>query len=160
MVKVLFVCMGNICRSPAAEGTMKSLIQKHNLSDHVYCESAGTSAHHVGQPADERMRTHALKRGLNLESLAQQFKYEHFMGFDYILTMDTANYKNVLRLDPEGQFTEKVIPFYKLCHKFSINEVPDPYYGGSSGFEAVLDIVEDGCRGFLDRFELLKYEGF
>jgi len=73
--------------------------------------------------------------------------------------MDHSNYKNVIRLDPEGQFTDKVVPFYKLCLKHAINEVPDPYYGGPSGFEDVLDIVEDGCRGFLDKIELIKYEG-
>jgi protein-tyrosine phosphatase len=156
VVKILFVCMGNICRSPAAEGALKSLIKQHNLQDKLYCESAGTSAYHVGQPADERMRIHAKKRGLLLDSKAQQFKYEHFQIFDYIITMDKVNYKNVLRLDPEGQYSKKVIPMSHLCHTITIDEVPDPYYGGDVGFEQVLDIVHDGCLGLLDRLKLLE----
>jgi protein-tyrosine phosphatase len=158
MVKVLFVCMGNICRSPAAEGTLKSLINKYNLHDKLYCESAGTSSYHVGNPADARMITHANRRDINLDSLAQQFVSEHFEKFDFIVTMDNANYKNVMRLDPSGQYKEKVIPMAHLCIEQSITEVPDPYYGGDSGFEDVLDIVLDGCRGLLDRLNLVKYD--
>ncbi len=155
MVKVLFVCMGNICRSPAAEGVMKSLIQKYNLTDKLYCESAGTSAYHVGDLPDERMRKHAQIRDLTLDSPAQLFTREHFEIFDYVVTMDHANYQNVLRLDPENLFTKKVIPMAHLCNTISIDEVPDPYYGGDAGFEFVLDIVEDGCRGLLDRLGLI-----
>lgn len=158
MVKVLFVCMGNICRSPAAEGVLQTLIRRHKLEDKVYCESAGTSAYHVGEPPDSRMKLHAERRGYKLESLAQQFQSEHFKGFDIIVTMDAVNLKNVLRLDPAGEFKHKVIPMAHLCHKISVSEVPDPYYGGEQGFEEVLDIVEDGCLGLLDRLELIKYE--
>ena len=154
MVKVLFVCMGNICRSPAAEGVLKSLIQKHGLHDQLYCESAGTSGYHVGETPDERMRQHAARRGHRLESLAQQFRSEHFEKFDLIITMDHANYRNVMRLDPSEQYKAKVIPMSHLCSEFSITEVPDPYYGGHDGFEEVLNIVEDGCRGLLDRLNL------
>jgi len=156
MVKILFVCMGNICRSPAAEGAMKALIQKHNLIDTVYCESAGTSGYHVGELPDERMRNHAKRRGLTLDSPAQQFEYSHFEKFDWIVTMDHANYKNVLRLDPEERFKSKVIPMAHLCTKISITEVPDPYYGGPEGFEEVLDIVEDGCWALLERLNLVR----
>lgn len=148
--------MGNICRSPAAEGAMHALIQKHNLSDKIYCESAGTSAHHVGELPDARMRKHAMKRDLSLDSIGQQFKYEHFAIFDYIITMDHSNYRNVLRLDPEQQYIKKVIPMAHLCTKISITEVPDPYFGGDEGFENVLDIVQDGCLGLLDRINLIK----
>ena len=143
--------MGNICRSPAAEGAMKALINKHGLQDKIYCESAGTSGHHVGDLPDSRMRAHAEKRGLKLDSLARQFISEDFHKFDYIITMDRANYKNVMRLDPEERFKEKVIPMAHLCSAMSITEVPDPYYGGPDGFDEVLDIVHDGCLGLLDR---------
>lgn len=156
MIKVLFVCMGNICRSPAAEGALNALLQHHNLQNKVYCESAGTSGHHSGSLPDERMRAHGQKRGLTLDSLARQFQYEDFQKFDYIITMDHSNYRNVLRLDSSGQFKEKVIPMAHLCSTLSITEVPDPYYGGDAGFEEVLDIVQDGCRGLLIRLELIK----
>jgi protein-tyrosine phosphatase len=155
MVKVLFVCMGNICRSPAAEGALKKLIQTHQLHDKIMCESAGTSGYHVGETPDERMRQHAARRDLVLDSLAQQFQYEHFKKFDYIITMDGSNFKNVMRLDPEGQFKSKVIPMSHLCIECSITDVPDPYYGGGAGFEEVLDIVQDGCLGLLERLNLL-----
>lgn len=156
MVKVLFVCMGNICRSPAAEGALKDLIDKHNLRDKLYCESAGTSGYHVGELPDERMRAHAKKRGLTLESLARQFTYDDFKKYDFIITMDRTNYKNVLRLDPEEQFKDKVIPMAHLCHEHDITDVPDPYYGGDEGFEEVLDIVQDGCRGLLIKLGLAQ----
>ena len=137
---------------------MKGLIAKYNLYDKIYCESAGTSSHHVGEMPDQRMVLHALRRGYELDSAAQQFVYDHFKKFDVIVTMDNTNYRNVLRLDPERQFADKVIPMAHLCNKLSITEVPDPYYGGESGFEHVLDIVEDGCRGLLDRLNILPYE--
>lgn len=114
MVKVLFVCLGNICRSPAAEGALKALIRTHGLEDKIYCESAGTSAH-VDEPADPRMQAHARKRNLSLDNFGQQFRYEHFEQFDYIITMDHSNFRNVKRLDPEGRFAKKVIPMSHFC---------------------------------------------
>src|SRR5262245_49365972 len=151
MVKVLFVCMGNICRSPAAEGVFKSMIKKHQLEDQIYCESAGTSGHHVGDLPDSRMREHAERRGYRLDSQARQFHPDDFVKFDLIVTMDPSNYRNVLRLDPSGLHKDKVIPMAKLCAQLDITEVPDPYYGGPEGFNEVLDIVEDGCLGLLER---------
>ena len=158
MVKILFVCLGNICRSPAAEGVMKHLLRRYDLEKKVYCESAGTSAYHCGELPDSRMRGHALRRGLTLDSLARQFEKDDFQKFDYIVTMDRSNYKNVMSLDPSHEFAEKVIPMAHLCHKMSITEVPDPYSGGPEGFEEVLDIVEDGCRGLLDKLGLVNYD--
>lgn len=152
MVKILFVCMGNICRSPAAEGAMKKWLQHYNLHDQFYCESAGTSAYHVGEMPDGRMQAFAKKRGLILDSPARQFQYEDFEKFDLIVTMDHSNYKNVLRLDPEGRHKDKVKPMSHFCETMSITEVPDPYYGGDAGFEEVLDIVLDGCLGILKRY--------
>ncbi len=149
MTKILFVCMGNICRSPAAEGVMKALVLEHNLADKIYCESAGTSGHHVGDEPDGRMKSHAEKRGVNLDSKAQQFVYEHFQKFDFIVTMDAANFKNVLRLDPAGEFKDKVVPMSHLCVRMSVNEVPDPYYGNLAGFERVLELCEAGAQGLL-----------
>lgn len=150
--------MGNICRSPAAEGILKNILKKHRLEDEVYVESAGTSGHHVGDPPDERMQAHAKKRNVNLESVAQRFHPDFFTKFDLIITMDRANHRHISALDIKGEFKNKIVPFANYCMQLSITEVPDPYYGGTEGFEEVLDICEDGCRGLLDRLEILKYE--
>ena len=137
---------------------MRSFIQKYNLTDKVECDSAGTSGYHVGDTPDDRMVAHAKKRGHVLDSLARQFDYEDFLNFDLIVTMDKSNYHGVSRFDLEGQFAEKVIPMANFCKKKKIDGVPDPYYGGSDGFETVMDIVEDGCRGILDHFQLVPYK--
>lgn len=153
MVKVLFVCLGNICRSPAAEGVMKALLKKEGLEHKVHVESAGTSGYHVGELPDERMRKHAARRGYDLSSTAQHFTPEFFEKFDYIITMDNSNYRNVLKLDPKGKYANKVIKMSHLCEEHSITEVPDPYYGGDQGFEYVLDLVEDGCSALIRRLK-------
>jgi protein-tyrosine phosphatase len=158
MIKVLFVCLGNICRSPAAEATLNHLAQKYNLQNKIIGESAGTSGHHAGDPADSRMRTHAQKREIEITTISRQFTEQDFKKYDFIITMDRSNYHNVMKLDPDQKFIDKVIPMSHLCQKNPITEVPDPYYGGDDGFEFVLDLVEDGCRGLLDRVNLKSYE--
>ena len=151
MKKLLFVCLGNICRSPAAEGVMKTLVAKNNLSDKIYIDSCGTSSNHEGEQADPRMRTHATQRGYNLESIARGFREKDFEEFDYILTMDDSNYSNILALDKSKEYGEKVIPMTKFCKNINAKDVPDPYYGGTDGFEHVLDILEDACENFLTK---------
>lgn len=145
-MKLLFVCLGNICRSPTAEGVMKSLCHKSSLKWEI--DSAGTSGHHVGEPADERMRSHALERGYNLESRSRKFDpHRDFEYFDRIIVMDELNLRDIKNLDSEGKYTDKIKLMTEYCSKFEASKVPDPYYGGSEGFELVLDIVEDACEG-------------
>lgn len=150
MVKVLFVCLGNICRSPAAEGAMKFLLEERGLIDQIYCDSAGTSAYHEGEPADIRMREAAMERGILLTSISRQLVESDFVDFDFILTMDKSNYGDVLAMDSKGTYRQKVLPFTQFCSLHQIDSVPDPYYGGVNGFGLVMDIAEDGCKGFLD----------
>lgn len=150
-IKVLFVCLGNICRSPAADGVLKALVERHGLSDKVEVDSAGTSAYHVGEPSDGRMRETALTRGYELNSISRQFVFEDFEYYNYIITMDDSNYENVLCMDKTGDFRHKVFKFVGFCLVHDVPKVPDPYYGGAQGFDFVMDIIEDGCQGLLQQ---------
>lgn len=154
MKKILFVCLGNICRSPAADGVMVHEVERLGIADQFEIDSAGTSAHHVGEPADRRMREHAHKRGIYLGSTSRAFHASSdFENFDLILAMDNSNYKNIVAMDPSGKYRDKVKMFCDFCHNRDETEVPDPYYGGAKGFEVVLDIVEDGVQGILKHYE-------
>lgn len=144
-MNVLFVCLGNICRSPAAEGIFRSKLKKHHLSHLVTCDSAGTSAFHAGEPADARMIEHARLRGYELTSLSRKLVPQDLETFDILLTMDISNLQNTLALDVNREFGHKVQPMVKYCRIHQIKEVPDPYYRGADGFEHVLDILEDAC---------------
>lgn len=144
-MKVLFVCLGNICRSPAAEGIFRSKIKQARLDHLISCESAGTSAYHEGEPADGRMRESAKERGYNLTSRARHLTPEDLVHFDLILTMDDSNYHNTLQLDPDGTYHQKVKQIVSYCKVHDVSEVPDPYYGGGDGFSLVMDILEDSC---------------
>ena len=146
--KVLFVCLGNICRSPAAEGVMKSIVKKNNYKKFIIVDSAGTIGYHAGEPPDKRMSLSAYKRGYNLDSTARKFNpKKDFIYFDYIVAMDNENYYTLLGLDKEGKYTNKIHKAVEFSSLKNFNEVPDPYYGGTSGFEIVLDILEDACLG-------------
>lgn len=146
ITKLLFVCLGNICRSPTAEGVMQSIVTKNGMANTIWCDSAGTAAYHVGEKADSRMRSHAAKRGYDLTSRARQFDAKvDFEKFDLILTMDEQNYRDILIQDPEARYSNKVHRMTDYCQKIQISEVPDPYYGGDQGFEFVIDILEDAC---------------
>lgn len=148
-MNVLFVCLGNICRSPAAEGVLLHLIQEKGLSNSFEVDSAGTSSVHSGERADPRMREHALKRGIELPSRARQFKREDFKHFDSIVVMDDSNYRNVVGLAENNTDNEKVIKMSSFCPLSGESEVPDPYYGGAAGFEKVLDMVTEGSENLL-----------
>lgn len=151
MKKVLFVCLGNICRSPSAEGVMNKLINNSGLHTRIKVDSAGISNSHVGEEPDVRSRYHALKRGILLTSIARQFNPEKdFEQFDYILAMDSMNLRDLQNLDLEKKYSNKLFLLTDFCKNKAYIEVPDPYYKGESGFELVLDILEDGCRGFLE----------
>ncbi|MEB3177144.1 MAG: low molecular weight protein-tyrosine-phosphatase [Synechococcus sp.] len=149
--RVLFVCLGNICRSPAAEGVFLDLLQRENLREQFEVDSAGTGHWHVGKRADSRMRAAAAQRGIELLSRARQIEPSDLEHFDWIITMDDSNLAAVRRLDPSGTYHAKIVPLTSHCSRFSSSEVPDPYYGGEQGFNHVLDLLEDACAGLLKR---------
>ena len=150
--RLLFVCLGNICRSPAAEGVFLHLIAQAGLEDRFVVDSAGTGGWHVGNPADRRMRAAAERRGIHLPSRARQIELADFSNFDRILTMDDDNLRAVRSLAGElGARSDLALvePMTSHCRRFGDKEVPDPYYGGEQGFEHVLDLLEDACSGLL-----------
>ena len=146
--KLLFVCLGNICRSAAAEGVAKHFLDTANNSD-VFVDSAGTYGGHAGNRADSRMRKAALKRGYDLLSISRKIVKADLDDFDDIVTMDNSNYDNVVTLSTSKN-RHKIHKMVDFCKNHNIEFVPDPYYGGEDGFELVLDILEDGCRNLLD----------
>jgi protein-tyrosine phosphatase len=148
--KLLFVCLGNICRSPSAENIMNHLIEKKGLGDRIICDSAGTSSYHIGSAPDRRMGVAAQKRGIELKGKARQFDREDFEKFDLILAMDRDNYRDILSLDRQGQYQDKVRLMCDFCTRHSLKEVPDPYYGGPEGFDQVIDLLMDACEGLLE----------
>lgn len=148
--KLLFVCLGNICRSPSAENIMNHLIEKAGLSDTIICDSAGTSAYHIGSAPDTRMSVAATKKGLKLMGHARRFQASDFERFDLILAMDRENYRDIIYYDGEGKYQDKVKMMCSFATKHSDREVPDPYYGGEAGFDYVIDLLLDACAGLLD----------
>ncbi len=149
-VSVLFVCMGNICRSPTAEGVFRKLVQDEGVEDWFLVDSAGTHAYHVDNPPDERAQRAALARGIDISQLrARQVDPEDLESFDHILVMDRYNYDAVMFICPSAH-SHKVKLFLEYAPGSKITEVPDPYYGGTKGFEKVLDLVEDAALGFLN----------
>lgn len=149
MVKVLFVCMGNICRSPTAQGVFAHLVNSEELSDAITIDSAGTYAYHVGEAPDERARAAAMKRGIDLGSQrARRVAEPDFQEFDYVLAMDRDNYDELLSICPSGH-TDKLRLLLEFAPELGVQEVPDPYYGGITGFERVLDLIEQASRGLL-----------
>lgn len=150
MINLLFVCMGNICRSPSAEAVMNYIIKQNDLTDKIKCDSAGTISYHAGESADSRMIKHASRRGYNLTSIARQIQHMDFDHFDYIITMDNENFENVLAFDSEKKFKDKISKMTDYSKDYNDDEIPDPYYGGPQGFEYILDLLEDSCTGLLD----------
>ena len=148
--RLLFVCLGNICRSPAAEGLFLHLLEREGLQDRYSVDSAGTGAWHVGKPADSRMRAAAARRGVVLPTRARQIDPRDLLLFDHILTMDGDNLATVQALARKSETTARIRPITDHCRRFDLREVPDPYYGGSQGFEQVLDLLEDACEGLLE----------
>lgn len=152
-VSVLFVCLGNICRSPAAEGIMKKLVTDNHLEESVFVDSAGTSGWHEGELPDNRMRMHGQRRGYDFCSLSRKFRYDDFELFDYIIVMDDDNYRNVKKLAKTEGDVAKIYRMTDFSDKFSHHQVPDPYYGGASGFELVMDLLEDACGNLLNKIK-------
>ncbi len=156
-VRILFVCTGNICRSPTAEGVFRKLLLKDSLEDKIRADSAGTHDYHVGQPPDRRSTEHALRRGYDLSGLrARQITTGNFSEFDLLLAMDRGHLEILRRLSPPAH-RHKLKLFLEFAGQAHA-DVPDPYYGGSDGFKQVLDMVEAASRGLLDhlRVHLLR----
>lgn len=147
--RVLFVCMGNICRSPTAHGVFEAMVKQAGLADRVQVDSAGTHSYHVGAPPDARSQEHALKRGYDLSSQsARQLVAQDFADFDLVLVMDWDNLALAQERCPPAQ-QSKVRRLAEFFQHHDSPVVPDPYQGGAQGFERVLDLVEDGCAGLL-----------
>lgn len=149
-VKVLFVCLGNICRSPAAEGIFKKMVTDANLNDDIYVDSAGTSGWHENELPDDRMRKHGALRGYDFSSRSRKFIHDDFKQFDYIIVMDDDNYANAIKLAKNEIEKSKVYKMSDFLTDFSHDLIPDPYFGGSSGFELVMDLLEDACSKLLE----------
>ena len=149
-VSILFVCMGNICRSPTAEGVFRHLVQQEGHDSWITTDSAGTHAYHVGNQPDHRTQKTALSRGIDLSDLrARQAIANDFNEFDYILAMDDDNYMLLEEICPAG-LEDKLSLFLDFSNEYSENQVPDPYYGGDHGFEHVFDLVDSASRGLLE----------
>jgi protein-tyrosine phosphatase len=150
-VRVCFVCLGNICRSPTAEGIMLKLVEDAGLSDAIAIDSAGTGGYHVGERADPRSRAEASQRGVELPSRARRFVASDFDRFDYVVAMDRKNHEDLdaLAAGPEQKAKLHMLRAFDPNSAQDL-DVPDPYYGGDGGFETVLDMVEASCRGLLD----------
>lgn len=149
-IKVIFVCLGNICRSPTAEGVFRHLVQQEGHNNWISTESAGTHAYHIGEQPDRRAQQTALSRGVDLSDLrGRKAVANDFNEFDYILAMDDENYQNLKAISPAG-LEDKLSLFLDFSKEYSETQVPDPYYGGDQGFEHVFDLVESASRGLLE----------
>ena len=152
--RVLFVCLGNICRSPAAEGIMRDIVESNGRQHDWVIDSAGTGAYHIGDLPDRRMRVHARQRGLELTHRARQVDTEDFLDFAMIVAMDASNVSNLRRVAPSVEAERKIVPMAAFFTDTSrYDHVPDPYYEGAEGFEFVLDLLQDGCRNLFDTFD-------
>ena len=151
-VKVLFVCMGNICRSPSAEGVFTRLVQQAGLTAKITIDSAGTHDYHIGEEPDLRAQVATLKRGADISSLrARQVRAKDLHEFDYILAMDGENYTTLQALAP--QHTAKIRLFLEFARDCELKEVPDPYFGGTEAFEFMLDLIENAAQGLLTEIQ-------
>jgi protein-tyrosine phosphatase len=150
--KILFVCTGNICRSPGAEAVFNSLIKNAGIESRFEVDSAGTSGWHAGEKADHRMQSHAVKRGYNLTSIARKFTSgRDFDNFDIIIAMDDSNVSVLKSIARNSADLKKLFKITDFRKDYNYDEIPDPYYGGDDGFELVLDLLEDACEGLLEK---------
>lgn len=150
MKRILFVCLGNICRSAAAEEIMRNRVVHAGLEKEIDLDSAGLSSYHQGDPADSRMHAHAARRGYRITHLSRPVGYHDFFDFDMLIGMDDSNLSGLRDLAPGLPEEQKIYRMTDFCRRIPADHVPDPYYGGDSGFETVLDILEDACDGLLD----------
>ncbi|MDT3735640.1 MAG: low molecular weight protein-tyrosine-phosphatase [Denitratisoma sp.] len=156
MTRILFVCMGNICRSPTAEGVARKIIINRGMHEIIKVDSAGTHGYHIGEPPDPRTRKAALRRGIDLSSLrARKVIPQDFEHFDLLLAMDRDNLE-LLKRGARPEHHAKLGLFMSYASRFDTDEVPDPYYGGEQGFELVLDMAEDAARGLIEALQRRK----
>ena len=148
--KILFVCLGNICRSACAEAVMKQVVAQRGLAADFEIDSAGLISYHSGEKADPRMRQHAANRGINITSIARKITTADFSHFDYIIGMDDGNIRRLLDIAPDEQSQLKISKMSDYCRIYHVNSVPDPYYGGPKDFELVLDLLDDACNGLIE----------
>ncbi len=147
---ILFVCLGNICRSPAAEIVFRHLSATTGRNEDFLIDSAGIIGHHHGSPPDPRMAEALKRRGFPVTGQARKILTTDLRTFDLIITMDETNLADVRGLDPSGRAHDKIRPFMSFCRHHNDPRVPDPYYGGQRGFDHVIDLLEDGCEGILE----------
>ena len=145
--------MGNICRSPAGENIFRQVVENAGLSDHIHCDSAGTIGIHSGNKPDTRMSKIIRRRGYKVTGYARQFSLQDFENFNLILVMDNENHKNILKLADTETKRAKLQRFTNFCLQHHHHEVPDPYYGGDTGFQLVADLIEDGSNGLIEHLK-------
>lgn len=148
--RIIFVCLGNICRSPTGEGVFQHLVKEKGLHSYFFVDSAGTSAWHAGEPANSKSQATANKYGVHLGSRARQFDASDLETFDLILAMDKENLQNIRQLDTQGHFQDKIKLMREFDPKPGDGDIPDPYYGGLDGFDDVYHIVHRSCETILD----------
>lgn len=149
MKRILFVCLGNICRSSSAEEIMRTLVKKAGLEHEIEVDSAGILSYHEGEFPDSRMRMHASRRGYDLTHRSRPVKTMDFFEFDMLIGMDDRNIQDLTDRSPDLDSLKKIHRMTDFCRTKVVDHVPDPYYGGAQGFENVLDILEDACEGLL-----------
>ena len=148
--KVLFVCLGNICRSPAAQGIFEHIVRENGMQEKIAADSAGTYGGHRGEMPDRRMRTAAMYRGFALTHQSRQVSGLDFLDFDLIVAMDDQNYEDLMHLAPSVEATHKIRRMSEFLQRRKMSYIPDPYYMGVEGFSLVLDLLEDGCQNLYD----------
>lgn len=156
MKKILFVCLGNICRSSSAEEVMRTLIRKEGLEREIEVDSAGILSYHQGELPNSRMRMHASRRGYNLTHRSRPVCTDDFYHFDMIIGMDDRNIEDLIERAPDLETEKKIRRMTDYCRVKMVDYVPDPYYGGAQGFENVLDILEDACAGLLESIRAIS----
>lgn len=148
--------MGNICRSPMAEGIFLSILKSAGKLNDYCVDSAGTHGYHAGELPDNRMRMHAARRGYSLESRSRKVKRSDFENFDLLVVMDEGNYDDMCDLANTLEEKNKIVRMTDYCSKHQATHIPDPYYGGDKGFEYVIDLLEDACEGLFEKLEIRK----
>lgn len=152
--QLLFVCLGNICRSPSSEAVMNALIKEEGMCDEIECDSAGIIGVHAGEPADRRMQQHAFMRGVRLNSISRQFNpHVDFNKFDLIIGMDDQNISDLRIVARNEEDLSRIYKMTDFCSDYDYDSVPDPYYGGAAGFELVLDLLNDACSGLMKKLK-------